>query len=99
MYYFWHFSTLSSYYNNTGALKPTTSYVHDYRTTLWKGVQTSRLCQNAVHGTAENFDWSCTLPVDKTTYIFQGVAPITPLLHIWLKSSLYLLKYALNLAL
>ena len=28
-----------------------------------------------------------------STYIFQGVAPITPLLHIWFKT------YALNLAL
>ena len=29
----------------------------------------------------------------------QGVAPTTPLLHIWLKTSLYLLQYALNLGL
>ena len=37
----------------------------------------------------------------KTIYIFQGVAPTASLLHIWLKTSLYLLKYAyaLNLAL
>ena len=32
-----------------------------------------------------------------STYIFQGVAPTTPLLHLWFKT--YLLKYALNLAL
>ena len=31
---------------------------------------------------------------NKTIYIFQGV---TPLLHIWLNASLYLLKYALCL--
>ena len=29
----------------------------------------------------------------------QGVAPTIPLLHIWFKTSLCLLKYALNLAL
>ena len=32
---------------------------------------------------------------DKTTYMFQGVAPTIP--PIWFKTSLYLLKYALNL--
>ena len=31
--------------------------------------------------------------------MFQGVAPTTPLLHNWFKTSLYLLKYALNLTL
>ena len=36
---------------------------------------------------------------DKTTCMFQGVASTTPLLHIWFKIFLYLLKYALNLAL
>ena len=43
--------------------------------------------------------WHFSALHDKTTYIFQEVAPTMPLLHIWFKASLYLLKYALNLAL
>ena len=48
--------------NHLPSREPWSQQLGDYRTTLWKGVQTSCLCQ-MVHGTAENLDWGCTPPV------------------------------------
>ena len=44
-------------------------------------------------------DISVPYEIKQPAYMFQGVTPTTSLLHIWFKTSLYLLKYALNLAL